>query len=244
MKTVLPDVRNTNCDVTTLSKCKAFCDNMGVVNHGKQQKKPLSEKQVQVDLLGHIKYLLRTLETRISFTHVYGHMDKHLDWEDMTKEQQFNVRMDKEVEEALENTVENDEYTKPDFPHERLRMECGHTKVTASAMEAIYDWESRQTAKALYHERDIVDEDSFELMYWKRIRYAMNTRFNNSFATFYTKDVIGCCGMRRHLHHINDSIIKICPCCKEPGKTTSHILLCKDEDRTTLFKKLVRGSMA
>ena len=44
MKAVLPDVRKTDCDVTTLPKCKAFCDNMGVVNHGKPPKKPLSEK--------------------------------------------------------------------------------------------------------------------------------------------------------------------------------------------------------
>ena len=66
-------------------------------------------------------------------------MDKHLDWEDMTKEQQLNVRMDKEAREALEKAVENEEYNKPDFPHKRLRMECRHAKVTASATEAIYD---------------------------------------------------------------------------------------------------------
>ena len=107
----------------------------------------------------------------MSFTHVYGYMDKHLDWEDMTKEQQLNVRMDKQAGEALEKAVENKEYTKNDFPLERLRMECGHAKVTASATEAIYDWESRQTAKALYRERDLVDEDSFDLIYWKDIRY-------------------------------------------------------------------------
>ena len=62
--------------------------------------------------------------------------------------------MDKEAGEVLEKAVENEEYIKPDFPHKRLRMECGHAKVTASATEAIYDWKSRQTAKALYHERE------------------------------------------------------------------------------------------
>ena len=47
--------------------------------------------------------------------------------------------MDKEAGEALEKAVENEEYIKHDFPHKRLRMECGHTKVTASATEAIDD---------------------------------------------------------------------------------------------------------
>ena len=39
-------------------------------------------------------------------------MDKHLDWEDMIKDQQLNVRMDKEAEEALEKAVENEKYIK------------------------------------------------------------------------------------------------------------------------------------
>ena len=122
-------------------------------------------------------------------------------------------------------------------------MECGRVKVTASATEIIYDWKSTQTAKALYHEREIVDEDSFDLIYWKGIRYVMKTRFNNSFATFYTKHVIGCCGVRHHLHNIDENIINVCPCCEEPDDTTSHILLCKDKDRTTLYNKSVRGLM-
>ena len=71
MKVVLPDKRNSKCNMLTLSTGKVFCNNMGVVNHGKHTKKPLSEKkQVQVDLLRHMIYLLRTLETRISFTHI------------------------------------------------------------------------------------------------------------------------------------------------------------------------------
>ena len=152
--------------------------------------------------------------------------------------------MNKETGEALEKAVENEEYIKPDCSHKRLIVECGHTNVTASTTEAIDDWKSRQITKALYHERDIVDEDFFELIYWKGIRYVMNTRFNNSIATFYTKHVIGCCGVRRHLHHIDDTIINVCPCCKEPDKTTSRILLCKDEDKNTLYKKSVHGSMA
>ena len=156
-----------------------------------------------------MKYLLRILEARISFTHVYGYMDKHLDWEDMIKEQQLNVRMDKEAGEALEKAVENEEYIKKDFPYKRLIMECRHAKVAASATESIYDWKSRQTAKALYHERNIVDKDSFDLINWKGIRYVMNTRFNKSFATFYTKHVIRCCGVRRHLHHIDERMINV-----------------------------------
>ena len=55
--------------------------------------------------------------------------------------------------------------------------------------------------------------------------------------------MIECCGVRRHLHNIDENVINVCPCCEEPDETTSHILLCEDKDRTTLFKKSVRGLM-
>ena len=96
---------------------------MGVINHRKQPKKPLSEKQVQADLLGHMKYLLRTLQARISFTHVYGH--NKLNCDNMNEEQQLNTRNDKDTGEVLEKAVENKEFITHDFPHERIRMECG-----------------------------------------------------------------------------------------------------------------------
>ena len=71
----------------------------------------------------------------------------------------------------------------------------------------------------------------------------MNTRFKGSFATFYIKHVIGCWGVRGHLHHIDDTIPNACPCCNEPDETTFHILLCKDKHGTKLFKKSIQGLM-
>ena len=37
---------------------QSFCNNIGVVNYGKQPEKQLSEKQVQADLLGHINLFI------------------------------------------------------------------------------------------------------------------------------------------------------------------------------------------
>lgn len=65
---------------------------------------------VQADLLGHMKFLFGTLEAKTSFTHVYGHMDNLLEWDNMTTEQQLNICMDKEEENAFEKAVKNNEY--------------------------------------------------------------------------------------------------------------------------------------
>ena len=69
-------------------------------------------------------------------------------------------------------------------------MICGNQRVTASATDAIYEWNSRQAAKALYDKKGIVSSEHFDLIYWKGMGKVMNSRFNSSFATFYTKHLI------------------------------------------------------
>ena len=69
-------------NVSRLPISDAFCNNMGVVKHGRLPLKALSEKQVQSDILGHIKYLLRSLPARTQFTHVCAHMKRVLAVED------------------------------------------------------------------------------------------------------------------------------------------------------------------
>lgn len=52
----------------------------------------------------------------------------------------MNVSMDTKAGKKLEKAVENDEYIKTSFPHERLLvMKCGERRVTVSATEAIYE---------------------------------------------------------------------------------------------------------
>ena len=96
---------------------------MGVVNHRNWPKKPLSERTSSSRSLGHMQFLLRSLETRISFTHVYGHMDKFLKWDNMTREQQLTVTIDTEEGEALEKVIEIKEYITSYILHQRLVME-------------------------------------------------------------------------------------------------------------------------
>ena len=57
---------------------------MGVVKHGRLPLKAMSEKQIQSDILGHIKYILRILPALKRFAHVRAHMDRVLAVKDMT----------------------------------------------------------------------------------------------------------------------------------------------------------------
>ena len=159
----------------------------------------------------------------------------------MTKEQQLNVCMDKEAEKALEKVAENKEYIKMSFLHKSMKMEYGEERVAVSVIEAIYEWKSRQTANLLYHEKIILDNTHFDLIYWEGIKNVMNTHFNSFFAIFYTKHAVGCCSVRHHLHNIDASIPNVCPCCNCPDKSTSCVLLCNDKDRNFSTGNLYRN---
>ena len=135
-------------DLSVLPKGTAYCDNIGVVKHGNIPNKTLSEKQVQADILGHMKYLLQILPAQISSKHVRSHMDKVLKPEDMTYQQLIQVEMDEKATMDLAKVVSADEgYITTSFPFERLIMTCGQQRITSSATDAIYEWMSRQTAK-------------------------------------------------------------------------------------------------
>ena len=240
LKAVIPNDRNVLVDISNLPASEAFCDNMGVVKHGRLPLKALSEKQVHSDILGHIKYLLRSLPARTRFTHVRAHMRKVLAEEDMTLEQILNDEMDEQAVDALVTAVRDDDFITTQFPHERITMQCGEERVTASPTEAIYDWNGQRTAMELFEEKDIISKELFHHIYWEGLGKVMKTQFNSSFSTFYSKHMIRCCGVCHHLHEIDPSIPNVCPCCESPDETTGHIILCPNKDRTTLYNKSVQ----
>ena len=103
--------------------------------------------------MGHIKYLLRSLPARTRFTHVRAHMKRVLAVEDMTLQQLLNEEMDEQAGEALVTAVRDDDFIITQFPHERGAMQCGEERVTASATDAIYEWNGQQTVMDLFKEK-------------------------------------------------------------------------------------------
>ena len=148
---------------------------MGVVKHGRLPLKTLSEKQVQSDILGHIKYLLHSLPARSRFTHVCAHMKGVLAVEDMTLQQVLNEEMNEQAGEALVTAMRDDDFIITRFPHERVTMQCREERVTASATDAIYDWNGQQTAMELFEEKNIISKDLFYHIYWEGLGKVMKT---------------------------------------------------------------------
>ena len=53
------------------------------------------------------------------------------------------------------------------FPYEQFVLYAGKDKITSSPASSIHRWWSYKTARALYHNKKMIDIEDFDLIYWK-----------------------------------------------------------------------------
>jgi hypothetical protein len=133
-----------------------FCDNMGVVRHGNNVYRPLSESQAQADLLTLLRRNILVSELKVTYVHVYGHLDDNTSFSELSLPQQLNVMADKLARDHLLAQVALGTAWGPTYPHEPVRIWLSQKKITSSFRQAIYtDW-GAQVAMRLFARRRIV----------------------------------------------------------------------------------------
>ena len=143
--------------------------------------------------------------------------------------------MDHLAKQALFSAVESNSYISTPFPFEYFRCFTGFGKISGPPTVAIYDWHGYNTAKQLFHERDIVSREHFDLIYWDGMPKAVK-EFPVMFKTWITKHVSHFCGTNRHLSRLDPSVQNICPSCGQPNESPSHITRCPDPGRVACLK--------
>jgi hypothetical protein len=141
------------------------CNNMGIVLHGNDSRRPLLEKQAQADVLRYFKQLI--LESRIGGTmvHVHGHMDEHLRCDQLTPAQLVKVKADKLASSALMLAITTQTFIKDIFPSKGISLKIGDKWITGSPkMEITHLW-GEQVAQDLLHRWKIVHTNDFPLIY-------------------------------------------------------------------------------
>ena len=85
----------------------------------------------------------------------------------MTLQQVLIEEMDEQAGDALVAAVRDGDFITTQFPHERVTMQCGEERVTASVTDAIYEWNGQQTAMALFEEKNIISKELLHHIYWE-----------------------------------------------------------------------------
>ena len=212
---------------------RAYCDNKGIVIHATNCTFPLKVKQSQSYVISLIKQYIRDLPILVEYTHVFGHPDDILRWDQLTHVEQLNVLMDSLAKRAPLASIGNRIFIDEDLPFEPFIIRCGQQKVRSSRVDAIYCWWGYRTARALFHNRMVnrLDHTLFDLVYWQGMDKVMNKKFSRRFRTWMAKHVSGCCGVNSFLSKWDKSGTDRCPSCNTRGETTAHVTICLDPAR-------------
>jgi hypothetical protein len=115
------------------------CDNHGVLTHGNSPHQSLKAKQSQADLIRLLKTYTRELPLKATWHHVNGHADKYKTFNQLTHEEQLNVRCDKLAKSHLRQAIEAEDFIHHTFPKEDISVVINGQKVLSSITKAIYN---------------------------------------------------------------------------------------------------------
>jgi hypothetical protein len=107
---------------------KIHRDNMSVVAHGNGLFWSLPERQVQADLIILLRHNIIQSHLQITYCHVYGHLDNHKTFSDLTLPQKLNVMADKLAKECLLNQIRRRSGWSSTYPLEHVRIWKGWQK--------------------------------------------------------------------------------------------------------------------
>lgn len=230
-------------DTVTYPDMVAYCDNKGVVIHGNNCTRSLSEKQAQADLVGTFRRVSSRLPFCLKYVHVYGHCDRGRAYKDLSLPEQLNVIADQLARDALLAALRTNRFISSCFPLEQVRIFVDGTKITSSVKQAISASWGRQVARDLYQEKKIVSTHNFDLIYHEGVGLAVRS-FPPTFRVWLTRFASGFCGNNRMLSRYTAGVNNVCPCCLHRDESNAHITRCRDKGRRKMFKESVGQLLA
>ena len=185
-------------DVVGHKPLRIGCDNMGVVKHGNNQKRPLTEKQCQADLLRFLKHLIGLSRVGGKLRHVHAHCGKYTHQEDMTLDQCINVCAGEIVGKALIAAIEENNLITSVFPLEKIVLQVAGRQVSGSHKAAILELWGEHVARDLFHRWKVVHRQLFPMIYWEGMLQVMKS-FPAMFRTWIIKQVLHFNGTNRQI---------------------------------------------
>jgi hypothetical protein len=191
---------------------------------------------IQADLIILLRRNIIQSHLQITYCHVYGHLDDHKTFLELTLPQKLNVMADKLAKECLLDQIRKKNCWGYTYPLEHVRIWIGGKKVTSSIKSALYiDW-GHKPAVTLFQRRKIVNTYWFRKIAWTYVGKAMET-YPQMFRLWVTKQVSGFNGTNRQLSCFQTDCINKCPCCGHNDEPASHLTRCTNPGRRKVFQR-------
>jgi hypothetical protein len=108
---------------------------------------PVSVSQSRTVSIRLLKTYTRELPLKVAWHHVNGHADKYKTFDQLTHEEQLNVRCDELAKSHLCQAIEDENFIHHTFPREDISIIINRQKVRSSITKAIYNSWGRTMAQ-------------------------------------------------------------------------------------------------
>ncbi len=164
----------TTCEPLVTPVVILYCNNKGVISLATCPLMSLPEKQEQADLIRLAKHLSSSSMCKVDWEWVEGHAVEHKRWANCTLPKCLNDAADTLAKDALLAGLNGVVVMEGDVPFKPVRFELSGKRVCGSPYLALEsDWGYHE-AKALLAEKNILQLDNFDLMWWEGLRRVMN----------------------------------------------------------------------
>jgi hypothetical protein len=156
----------------------------------------------------------------------------------LTLEELLNIDCDEAADTALIDGVAAGNLIDQVFPDEEFVATVDGHKLSGSTTAAISRRWGRDIAREHYHNVGLTDRDYFDDVYWDGVDKVM-TRVQEMYSVWVTKQVSGFCGTNHMLKTIFGDVVDECPNCHITPERSSHMCLCLDSGRDSVYQLLV-----
>lgn len=209
----------------------------------KVQSRSPEEGFVCADILQNIRSARNRMTTNPNYFHVYGHMDKYLNKEQLSFEQRLNKRCVILAKEAVDLAVKlrRQGHVRKEsqlLPKESAAVLVKGVKVTGDIADALRYAKGYEEARVFLVNEKGWPERQFDAVDWKSLHKTLKNKAD-AYCTWLSKQHSRFCGtgvMCRYYSGDAEADVGCPNCgCVEDNK---HLCVCMDEDRTRLFSKM------
>ena len=228
----------------TKGSLRIGCDNekAGWISNDTSTRVKSSVKHL--DLVHSIRRLKATLRTSVTFYHIFGHQDKHMSYDCLSRDAQVNVLVDHQAQSHFDTSFESDTFhSNPSFLSEGWSVVLGGVKLVDSHRTHIRHWIAKHRLRQYLYDTDRISWTTFPLIDFEPLQHYLSYQ-SQTFQLWFTKHWTDFCGIGSKMKIMKLWTTDLCPCCQQvPETSTTHLYICPHPSlrdlRNTLFRDIL-----
>ena len=219
------------------------CDNKRALEAATYHNRRIRPSAKCADILRSLKAVKPLLNGTFHYTHVYGHMDRMLKWEQLTLIQQLNCVCDTLAKNSVSNAISLGYHDRPTqyLPKEDDALVIWGNKITGDISPHLRFHASKEIARKYLTSRrkDKWTNDRFNAVDWEHLDLALKNK-PDMYKVWRSKQHSGFCGTRVQVGRYSGQVSpdERCPNCGR-RETAAHLMICPDDDHTRLLGECV-----